>query len=101
MFDLGCIPTSIEACREVSIRHNKGISISDYGTKGCYTYSSGPHKDTIWYGLNGGIDEVLKESLSSTKYRPSTYDCKGDFLQYSHFVQLQKYLLQKYHIFES
>ena len=103
MYDLGCIPTSIEACRQVSIRHNKKISISDYGTKGCYTYASGAYKDTIWYGLNGGIDEVLKESLSSTKYRPLTNDCKGDFLQFSHFFQSRKYsgIFQKYNIFDS
>ena len=90
MHDLGCIPTSIEACREVSIRHNKKISISDYGTKGCYTYASGQHKDTIWYGVNGGIDEILKESIQSygrkKQYRPSTHDCKGNSLLFIHFV---------------
>ena len=108
MHDLGCIPTSIEACREVSIRHNKKISISDYGTKGCYTYASGQHKDTIWYGVNGGIDEILKETLSSTKYRPSTHDCKGNFLLFSHFILLRMYysikhsgIFQKYNIFQS
>ena len=90
MYDLGCIPTSIEACRQVSIRHNKKISISDYGTKGCYTYASGEYKDTIWYGVNGGIDEVLKESIQNKRrqkqYRPSTHDCKGNSLLFSHFV---------------
>ena len=86
MIDLGCVPTSMEACKEVAARLNKPIEFGNYGTKGCYAYASGQHANTIWYGMNGGVDHITEMlpsergsgiSGSNEHYRPLTYDCTG------------------------
>ena len=76
------MPYSQEACEAVAKELGKELGTStyafagDYGTKGCYAYTSGAYQNTMFYGL-GGTEEDKKSDLTGTKYRPPGYDCQG------------------------
>merc|ERR1719242_2319919 len=74
-----CAPYSQEACELAAVRNglSKGGNgyafAGDYGTKGCYTYSSGSYKGIVFYGT-GGSSAQNKADVSGGKYRPQGSD---------------------------
>ena len=42
----------------------------DYGSKGCYTYSSGSYDDCVFYGTIGGANVTDWAAINAVKYPP-------------------------------
>jgi len=70
----------IEACREIAL--SLGLTpggvgydfTGDYGTKGCYAYSSGQYAGHAYYGLLGGgevPDDYVLSAANDPQYRPA------------------------------
>ena len=77
-----CKPYSSDACK-LAAHHNRltrggrcGKFVGDWGTKGCYAYSSGKYKGCIYYSYSWTTESQMKSSPGSGKYRPTKYDCK-------------------------
>jgi len=75
-----CKPYSQEACKLAAVRGglSKGGNgyafAGDYGTKGCYTYSSGSYRKIAFYGTGGSDDDRKKTSLPGSQIRPAGWD---------------------------
>jgi len=48
----------------------------NYGTKGCYAYSSGTYKGHAYYGTGGTESQMAAKPSDAKKYRPDGYDCQ-------------------------
>ena len=79
--DAKCVPYSVKACRNAALYNNliRGGKCSrfegDYGTKGCYAYSSGKYKGCIYYSNSWKTLSQMKSMPGAGKYRPVGYDC--------------------------
>ena len=80
--DAKCVPYSLWACKLAAIHNNLsrggkcGQFEGDYGTKGCYAYSSGKYKGCIYYSNSWKTLSQMKSLPGARKYRPVRYDCK-------------------------
>jgi len=79
---LVCEPYEQHACYLAAIKnglkHGSGeyeFASEDYGTPGCYTYTSGSYKGVAFFGQRGSTAEK-KASLSGSKARVPGFDCK-------------------------
>ena len=79
MIFLECVPYGFQACYEVSKESNLKFESGDYDIKGCYVYSAGENKGTVWYGTGGNL-EARKAAVGAGKSRPKGYDCQGKLL---------------------
>ena len=71
-----CEPYSLAACKEAGKQLNlKGLTVSNYDTKGCYSYRNGSYAGMLYYGT-GGKAASKSSAVKLPKYRPSGYDCK-------------------------
>jgi len=76
----GCVPYSEAACRAAAkagglSAGGAGFSFSgNYGTKGCYTYSSGTYANKVYFGT-GGTAAQSKASVGGSLIRPAGFDC--------------------------
>ena len=81
MFCSECGPYTEKACRDAAnynkliIGNGKGSGFAgDFGTKGCYAYSSGKYNGRVYYGTGGTLSQK-KSLLGGNKYRPVGHDC--------------------------
>ena len=54
--------------------------VGAYSTKGCFSYTSGPYANCLYYGTVGGADVSTAAELnavSGVKYRPEGYPACG------------------------
>jgi hypothetical protein len=80
VFGCGCVPYSKEACIAAAV--SEGLSLGgggydfegNYGTKGCYSYSSGTYAGKAYYGT-GGTTAETSATVASPKYRPADFAC--------------------------
>jgi len=76
----GCIAYSQSACKaavkKLNLNEGSGSSdfVGDYGTKGCYYYTSGSYKGQAYYGTGGTLQQMA-EGLTGKQDRPAGYDC--------------------------
>ena len=86
-----CKPYSVKACQNAAKALGKYFRGPAYwtGAKGCYGYTTGQHKDFVFYSTRGSTYE-MKSSLALPRYRPEGYDCKTyGILYFSIFLSNQ------------
>ena len=75
-----CVPYSEEACLHAAATQGLVVGsdshsfAGNYGTKGCYAYSSGPNAGSAFYG-RGGTASQKSAPVQSPKYRVPGHDC--------------------------
>ena len=75
-----CVPYSQKACLNagkslgLNIGHADFTFVGDYSEVGCFVYTSGSFKGSVFYGTGGEIHQ-MKQDVSGGKFRPQGYDC--------------------------
>merc|ERR1712168_660037 len=70
-----CIASAISIGYQIGTVKNSGYSFAgDFGTKGCYAYSTGEYMGLVFFGT-GGSKEQMQDQVVEGKFRPNGYDC--------------------------
>ena len=71
----GCVPYSVETCKEIAKIMKRDYSSGNWGTKGCYYYVDGRYENDIFFGTGGTEAQEKSEVIGNVVNRPPGIDC--------------------------